>query len=328
MKNLNEHIKENKYKNIYLLYGEESYLKKTYKHRLSKGILGSGDAMNRSYFEGKKINSTEIIELADTLPFFADRRVIIIENSGFLKKADLNLVEYISHLPESTHFIFVESEVDKRNKMFKTIKGLEIAYISEFTTQDEKSLMPWMAGILKKEGLQIQEQTAKYILGKVGTDMERIVGELEKLICYTIGRGEITIEDVDAVCITHISNHIFDMIGAVAQKEQKKALDYYYELLALKEAPTRILFLLAKQFRQLSTTKAMLREGSSNKDVATSLGIAPFIVNKLAAQARQFSEETLKKAVEDAVEYEEAVKTGRLADKLAVELFIVKYTNL
>lgn len=327
MKDLNEHLKTKEFKNVYLLYGEETFLKKTYKKRLAENILDGGNSMNQSYFEGKSISASEIIELAETLPFFAPSRVIVIENSGFFKKTELQLTEYIKDLPETSYIIFVETEVDKRNKMFKTVKDLKTACITEFVKQEERTLIPWVAGILKKDGIQIQANTAKYLLEKVGTDMERLAGELEKLTCYTMGRNEVTIDDVDAICIAHISNHIFDMISAVALKQQKQALDYYYELLALKEAPTRILFLLAKQFRQLANTKQMQIEGVSNKDMASVLGVAPFIVNKLIAQAKHFPQDILRQAIEDAVEYEELVKTGRLTDKLAVELFIVKYTS-
>ena len=76
--------------------------------------------------------------------------------------------------------------------------------------------------------------------------MGNITKELEKLFCYALERDVITREDIDAVCVTQISNHIFDMVNAVAEKQQKKALDMYYELLALKEPPMRILFLLGK----------------------------------------------------------------------------------
>ena len=73
---------------------------------------------------------------------------------------------------------------------------------------------------------------AAYFLNKVGTDMENITQELEKLFCYTIGRDRITRDDIDQICVTQITNHIFEMVNAVAGKDQKRALDLYYELLA------------------------------------------------------------------------------------------------
>ena len=94
--------------------------------------------------------------------------------------------------------------------------------------------------------------------------MQNIQGELEKLFCYTLHRDVITPEDIDAVCINQIGNHIFEMVNAVAEKKQRKALDLYYELLALKEPPMRILFLLVRQYRILfhvqSLQKKRIRE--------------------------------------------------------------------
>ena len=83
MKSLNEDIKTGNFKGAYLLFGEEAYLKKQYKERLRKAILPEGDQMNYAYYEGRGINPAELIDLAETMPFFAERRLIVVENSGF-----------------------------------------------------------------------------------------------------------------------------------------------------------------------------------------------------------------------------------------------------
>lgn len=85
MKSLNEDIKNGQWKPVYLLYGEEAYLKKQYKDRMTKAILPDGDTVNYAYYEGKGINPGELIDLAETMPFFAERRLIVVENSGFFK---------------------------------------------------------------------------------------------------------------------------------------------------------------------------------------------------------------------------------------------------
>ena len=85
--------------------------------------------------------------------------------------------------------------------------------------------------------------------------------ELEKLINYTSGRDVVTAADIEAVCVTRTQNKIFDMVQAVTDKNQEKALDLYYDLLTLKEPPMRILFLLAKQFRQLFLQNNLYKKG-------------------------------------------------------------------
>jgi len=85
MKNIKEHIKLNQFKSVYLLYGTEEYLKKLYRDKLKTAILGDGDQMNYSHFEGKGIDTAEVKSVANTMPFFSDRRLILIENSGFFR---------------------------------------------------------------------------------------------------------------------------------------------------------------------------------------------------------------------------------------------------
>lgn len=324
MKSLNEDLKTGQLKQIYLLYGDEAYLKKQYRDKLHQAIVPLEDTMNYAYYEGKGINVREVIDLAETLPFFAEHRLIILENSGFFKNASPELADYIKELPETTSMIFVESEIDKRGKLYRAVK--EKGRIAELGRQDEGTLLRWIAGQVKREGKQITEQTIRSFLTKVGTDMENIQKELEKLFCYTLDKQEITSEDVEEICTTQIMNQVFDMVEAVARKQQRKALDYYYDLLALKEPPMRILFLLTRQFRLLWEVKDMDRQGYPRKEIASKAGLHPFVVGKYQEQARAFSEHALRTILEDSVDMEECIKTGRLSDTLGVELFIMKYS--
>lgn len=87
MKSLNEDLKTGQFSQIYLLYGEENYLKKQYKERFVKAMLPQGDTMNYAYYEGKGVEIREVIDLAETLPFFAERRLIVFENTGLFKSS-------------------------------------------------------------------------------------------------------------------------------------------------------------------------------------------------------------------------------------------------
>ena len=220
--------------------------------------------------------------------------------------------------------IFVEDEVDKRSRMYKAVKKAGTA--AEFSVQDENTLMRWVLGILKREGRQITRRDMELFLTKTGTDMSNIEKELEKLLCYTMGRDVITARDIEEVCTNQITNRIFEMIRAVSEQDQKKALDLYYDLLALKEPPMRILFLLARQFNMMLQVKDLMRLGYDQKGMADKLGIQSFIVRNYASFARKYSVDRLRQAVEDFTRTEEDVKTGKLQDVMSVELMIVKYS--
>ena len=324
MKSLNEDLKTGQLNSVYLLYGEEAYLKKQYRDKLRNAMLSPDDTMNFAYYEGKGINIKEVIDLAETLPFFAERRLIIMEDTGFFKNATPELADYIKEMPETTAMIFVESEVDKRGKLYKAVQSRGRAV--ELGRQDENTLLRWILGSVKKEGKQISDEALRYFMTKVGTDMENIQKELEKLFCYTLDKGIITTEDVEEICTTQITNQIFDMVNAVADKQQRKALDYYYDLLALKEPAMRILFLLTRQFKLLLEVKVLTKQGFDRKDIASKTGLHPFVVGKYQEQAKAFSQKELRAIMEESVDIEESVKTGRLSDTLGVELFIMKYS--
>ena len=325
MKSLNEDLKTGKFSQIYLLFGEENYLKKQYKERIVKALLPEGDTMNYAHYEGKGIDVKEVIDLAETMPFFAERRVLVFENTGFFKSASgAELAEYVKEIPETTYFLFVEEEVDKRSKMYKAVKAKGRAV--ELPFQDENTLKRWVAGQVGKENKKITESDVVYFLNKVGTDMENITKELEKVFCYTLDRDVVLREDIDAVCVTQISNHIFDMVNAVAEKQQKRALELYYDLLALKEPPMRILFLLTRQYRGLYQVKQLAKKGYGRKEIAEKAGLHPFAVGKYMEQAKRFHIKELRAILEDSADIEQRVKTGLLTDHLAVEIFLVKYS--
>ena len=324
MKTIDNDIKMGQLKNVYLLYGTEDYLKRQYRDKLKHALVEPDDTMNFSAYEGKDINPKELIDLSETLPFFKEKRMILVENSGFFKNSCDDLAEYMSQVPEFTCFVFVEEEVDKRSKLFKAASRAGSAV--EFETPKEDMLVRWILGRIQREGKKITQSVMQLFLSKTGSDMENIDKELEKLICYTLDKTEISAADVEAICTGQTENKIFEMIDAISAKNQKKALDLYYDLLALKEAPMRILFLIARQFQNLLLIKSMSAKGYPAVSIAKTAGMPSFAVQKNLRQAGAFKINQLKEAIEDCGQAEEDVKTGRMADQLAVELLIVKYS--
>lgn len=325
MKSVTEDIKKKSFCRVYLFYGEESYLKQQYKKKLMEAVLPDGNGINLNIYTGKSISVKELIAQAETMPFFAEHRMILAEGSGFFKSASPELAEYIPGIPESTVLLFVEDEVDKRGKLFKAVKAG--GRVVEFVPQNEKTLTKWILGLLKQEKKQITQSALSLFLEKTGTDMQRIRQELEKLLCYCMDKDGIEACDVLAVCAGQTENKIFEMIRAMAEQQQKKALELYYDLLALKEPPMRILYLIARQFNLLMQVKELQKEGYEGKAIGERLKLSGFVMRSYVRQAEAFTQERLKAAVLDCVEAEEAVKTGRLNDRMSVELILVKYSQ-
>lgn len=323
MQRITEDIKTGQLKQIYLLYGEEAYLVRQYRDRLLEAMLGGGDKMNVNRYEGKGVPVPEVIDMAETLPFFSDRRVIILENTELLKSGGEKLSEYLKSPAQSSSFIIVEREVDKRSSLYKTIK--KYGYAAEFGRQDAKTLQKWVLGMLKKENKQISSQTLQVFLEGCGDDMENIRKELEKLLCYTLDKDVITTEDVKEICVPQIQNHIFDMIEAIAAGNSERALGLYYDLLALREPPMRILALIGRQFNMLLQVKELAEKGYPQALIAEKTGLHGFVAGKYMRQAAGFKMSFLKRALEDCVRADYDIKSGKMADGLSVELLIVKY---
>lgn len=325
MKNINHDIETNTIKKFYLLYGSEDYLKRQYKDKLVEALADPEDNMNLNYFEGSGMNLQDVLDIGETLPFFADNRVIVLENSGLFKKAPEDIEKKIAGFPDSTYVIFVEKEVDKRNRLYKWIG--KAGYASEMNTPDEKMLFAWVKGLCRAEGKQIDEAAIFYFVEHMGTDMLLLRNELEKLFCYQMDKERITIDDIREVCISQATDKMFDMLDAIGSRNQEKALLLYHDLLALREPAMRILYMLTRHFHILMQISLLTAEGKDNKTMASVCGIPPFSVKKYAAQAGRYSYEKLRGMVEKCQATDQGIKTGMVQDIVGVELLIIEFSR-
>lgn len=319
MKQLKEDIKNRSFHPVYLLYGEESYLVRQYREQLKQAVLDGGDEMNYTYFEGNGVSLPEVREIADTLPFFQDYRIIVWEESKLFKSAN-DFAEYLPQMPDTTILVFVEKEVDKRNKLYKYVQKNGLAV--EMTAMNAADTKKFVAVKLRDSGKKIRESTAEYFLGQVEGSLNNIGNELEKLIAYTYGREEITKEDIDAVCSVQVTGQIFKMLDAAAAGQKQELMQYYHDLLELNESPMSILYLLTRHFNILLQVKAV--SGSlSKQEIAKKIGIPPFSVGKYQTQCKRFTKEQLKEMLQLCVDTEFDFKQGRLSDRIGVEMLLV-----
>lgn len=325
MKTIDENIKTQQFKNAYLLYGEEDYLKKQYRDKLLRALIPEDDTMNFAKYEGSGINTGEVIDLAETLPFFSERRVILISDSGFFKSSDEKLSEYLGEIQSTTYFIFVESDVDKRSKTYKAL--FKNGYAADFSMPDENMLAGWMGNRLKAAGKSITRDAWREFFERTSDNMDHMDKEMEKLLSYTYHKDSITLDDVEAICTKQIHTKVFDMISFIASKNLPQVLSLYHDMLAAKEPPIRILALIIRQFDQMYLMKDMASQGMNYSTIANKLGIRDFIVRKNLGLAKNFSMEQIRQLLEDAADLDERAKTGLMNDQMAVELLMIKYSK-
>lgn len=325
MQTLIKHIKAGTFSSMYLLYGEEEYLKRYYRDQLTKGILGDvpDGNINYHYYEGDSAVPENIADQAQCLPFFSDSMLIVIENSGLFKKAG-NLNERLKDMPETTRIIFIEREIDKRNSLYKYIKSN--GTLSELNYRKDTELVTWVATYLKQAGCVITGRAARHLIAKAGVDMRQLINELDKLIAYVDERHQIDIMDVDAICTTLLSSRIFVMMDNIVSGKQKEALTLYRDLLSLKENPLSILYLLTRHYNILMQVKEMITE--SDAVIAKKLSLPSFAIKKYKSQAGAYNKRQLLNIVTECTDTEEAIKCGRISQQIGTELLIIRFSSL
>lgn len=313
------------FKKVYLIYGDEEYIKADTKKQIKKLIVGDDESMNFNRFQGKEADVNQIMAIGSTFPFFAERRLIILENTGFFKKSCEELVEYLEQQPESTVILFIEEDIDKRGKLYKRVKDIGCVY--EASHLNETELIDWIAGTIRANNKKMKKDTALLLLQYAGVDLMNLSNELNKLMSYTGDNEIITSEDVEKVCIPQISGKIFDLVDAIGNKNSVKAMSLYRDLILTKEPPMRILFMLARQFNIMLKVSELKNKNCGRDDIAKRIGVQSFVVSKALYQVERFSEKRIINALEDCISFEEDIKNGRLDELAAVEMLIIRYTK-
>ncbi len=349
MRRIDEDIASGKFKNIYLLYGSEEYLKNQYKKKLVSALVNEGDTMNFSVYKGDKAKDKAIVDTAETIPFLAKAvgpdgdqyRVILIEDSGFgdvsaskgskkddasKKNADDLILDYLSSIPETTIFIFVETKVNKKYRLYKAAEAAGRAIEIEMPT--EPVLQKWVGARLNSVGKKMKREAWDRYYAMTGRDMNNMDMELEKLIAYTGDRDQITVEDVNAICIEDIDIKIYELADAIADKNGRKTFDVYNEFITAKVPPAIVLSEIVKLCTRLRVIKAMNASGASNAEIAPVIGVRnEDFVNVNLPRAKKFSMDELDSMLKDAADYHYKINNGLLNDNMAVEMLMMKYVG-
>ncbi len=325
MKQLETDIKNGDFKNIYVFYGSQDYLKKRYTEALTGVLVPAGDTMNFASFYGKKTDLKEVIALCDTMPFLSEHRVILLENTGLFSAACEELAEYIPNISDTSVLIFSEEKVDARLKQTKAAKAK--GSVVEFTDLSEADLRKWIMQRLSKEHRQITSNALDMFVERCGSDLWQVSNELEKVISYTFGKDGIRKEDVDAVCPPPAEDKIFYMISAIFDNDTETALRYYKDLLTLRTEPVSILSLIREQFRLIYHAGQMSKENVSLKDMADVMKLRDTRVKMALPVARKSSKIRLTEGIDACALTEQRIKSGLIDARVGVETLIIELSK-
>lgn len=303
---------------VYVFCGTEKILMDKALKRLIEKFLPDGlEAFNLDQLDGEKTLARDIVDLANTVPVMAQKRIVLIDNPPYLQagksfKGEFNekiLLDYLPKLNEQACLIFrVIGKVDKRKKILKEMG--KVGQIVDFSSLNRNDLYQWIISFFQKENKRIEKEALEYliIVGNEGLDF--LQNELNKLLLFCIKDEKITIEAVREIVANTTEINIFNLIDSIANKQGKKALIQLQTSLANGEAPLKLIYLLVRQFRMMLIAKDLMQQGYSEKTIREKLEVPPFVVNKILGQSHRFSFLQLVQALNVLVETETALKSS------------------
>ena len=315
-----QQIKAGKVQGAYLFEGVEENIKAAMLHTLRKAILPEGmEELNESLMDAPTTDA--IIAACETLPFMADKRLVIVkEHPAFAGRADADerLISYIPNVPESAVLVFLcRGKADGRKKLYAAIKKAN--GVVSFDPLKDEELTPWIIKTFAELGKSISPQTASVLSFTVGSDTALLRREIEKLAALAGERDTVTETDVHAVATRSLECTVFEMVDAVVAGQQGKAFGLLRDMLTTGSDRLGILAMLLRQFRLMQHIKIMQYEKVPPADIKQRLGIKPFAAERCMRQAGGYTGGQVKKAVQICLKTEYMVKSGGYNEEGALE---------
>lgn len=320
---------------LYLFYGQEEYLLEESVKKIKKSFNELLEGINLIKIDESNVN--QLISNIETPCFGFDKKLIIVRNSGLLKKEGKKKNAYISglvdkiseyikenieNIKQDNVIVFIEEEVEK-NKLYKVIEECGKVYNFEF--EKLPNLIKRVKSIALAYKVQISDVNAKYFIECCGTSLQDIINELRKLIEYVGENGEIQKQDIDVLTTKQIDSVIFDLTDSLGKKDIKKAMEVFYNLIYQKEPVQKILITLYNHFKKLYIVKIAQ---SSNEDIVEALKLKPnqgFLVSKYRIQAGYFKIGELRRILEELCDLDYKYKVGLIELNVGIEAVLCNY---
>lgn len=328
----------NQLDSIYLLHGEELYLLENVLKKI-QGIFGE-KVKGINYITIDDSNVSELISNIETPAFGFEKKLIIVRNTELFKREVKKkgakfvetrdkIVEYIkehtSTIQEMVVLVFVEQSVDK-GKLLTVLENVG-ATICNFERQKPNQIIARIKAICKAYQVRVEEDTLRYLLECVGTNLQDLINEIRKQIEYVGLNGEITKETVNQLTIKQMESVIFDLTDNLGKKQIAMSLQVLNNLLYSKEPIQKILITLYNHFKKVYIVKLAEKY---NRNVAEALNLKPnqmFLTTKYKAQANYFKEEELRRILEELIDLDRKSKIGLIDINIGLETILCGYCS-
>lgn len=330
---LKKHIKEKTFSPVYLITGDDDYSKKYYMKKLAESVIGTGlEDFNLHYIEGRNTNITEISVMAEALPMMSEYTCIVVTDFNLAKLGadDYKKFEEMLEQPNPSCvliFYFSSLEADGKkagwSKVFKTVS--KTGCVIGFKKKDLRQLEKIIAGGVKKRGCTMPQYVAQYFVSRVGDDLNMLLNETDKL-CAMKGSGEITREDIDAVCVKTLESSVYDLANSLLRHNASRAYEILDELFAQRVEPLAVLNTLNSNYIDIYRVKLAQEKGLAPDAVANfyDYGRLAWKLKNASYTAKNLDKAKIRKSLDALYEADSMIKSSANDSKIIIEQTLMK----
>lgn len=314
---------------FYIFHGDDQHAQREQLAELQRTL---GDPamldLNTSRFQGHGLHLAELQHACDSIPFLADKRLVIVSNllSGNPPFLD-DLVRYLPNLPETARLFFLESKsLPKSHPVIKLAEQSDHGFVKAFSRKQGQELEQWVRQRVKKVGGTISPAAVHLLTANAGNDLALLDNEIEKLVLYK-SPGTIEPADVQLLCPYIAEANIFDLVDAVGNRQGRQSARLLHEKLAEGNEPFQLFAMIIRQFRLLIQVKELAEEGLRPPEISQTLNLHAFVAGKLFQQCQNYSMIQLEQIYAHLLETDVAAKTGQMDLVTSLDLLVAGLAN-
>jgi DNA polymerase-3 subunit delta len=322
---------------IYLIHGDDEYAIAQFISDLEKKLGDPALAeLNTTRLDGRTYNLDDLLSVAGALPFLAKRRLVILSNPTERLKSKPSqdkFLEQLMKVPPTTALVLIENRplTDERDRRYNRLHWLEkwaeehpdLVFTKLINTPRGPELVRWVQVQAKTSGGQITPQAAQQLIQWVGEDPRQLSQEINKLLAFVNYKRAIELDDVLAITIDTAEGDIFILVDALGNRDGRRAMGMLDRLLE-EQDPLNIFAMVTRQFRLVIQLRELFENGKSSTEMAQSLKLQPFQVERMIPQAQNFSLSALEAILHHLLGLDEGTKSGKIDGKLALQMLVAE----
>lgn len=295
---------------VCFLYGEEQFLvERAVRMLLERAVDPALKDFNLNVYFGNESKGVDIIDSAQTLPMFSDRRAVLVKRAEQLKAEALEvMLPYIKNPSPGTCLLLTGTKIDQRKKFFLEFKKLGV--LVEYKKYYDNKLSGFIQSESVALGKPIETAAAELLTALIGNNLQELSSQVEKLVAYAGSKARITVDDVRIMASSSKAFTAFELAKFLGLRDVPNSIRSLDALFLHGEDAPMIIGALTSHFRKLWRVRELLDKKMPQADIGRELNINAFFLGEIVAQARNFSRRELKRIFDEFYRCDVASKTG------------------